>query len=90
MKKVLFVAAFAVIGLASAFASVNRATFFYVQTAVNSWELITTTPDPARCLVDTPEACSYVSPVSFGATATKTQLTTAGAVPSAAHKIYVK
>jgi len=88
MEKIIFVAAFTVIALASAFASVNRATFFYVQTVPGVWELIST-PDVARCLTPTVEACSYTSPVNIGTPANRAQLIAASATPSPINRLYI-
>jgi len=89
MKKVLFVAAFAAIGLASAFASTHRATVQYGQNPDGSYKLLTQPFDPAKCTTPVVNPCGYTSPANIGSPVTKAQLLTAGAVPATSfNRIY--
>lgn len=88
MKKVLFVAAAAIVGLASAYASTSRATFNYGQKTAGSTYTRLVNPITPLCSGSVTNPCTYVSPVDLGATTTKALLDAASATPSATHQIY--
>jgi hypothetical protein len=90
MKKLLFVAAFAAIGLASAYANASRASIIYVQTAADQYNPLTLPYDPAKCLGPTTKECAFAVPTNFGTNKTRAQVVAAGGVvQTAAAKIYI-
>lgn len=75
-------------GFGSAYSANMRATFVYANISNNGTYTLLTVYDPARCLLSALIPCAYASTTSLGATATKHQLTLAGAIPTAANKVY--
>jgi hypothetical protein len=82
MKKGLFLAVAAVVGVASAYASM-RTTFVYINRAESGVyeKLPSTTPlDPSKCITATTLPCDYITTVDRGASTSQTQLISDGAV----------
>lgn len=86
MKKVLFLAIAAAIGVTSAYASM-RATFVYINRAeTGTYEKLTVALDPSKCISATTLPCDYITTVDRGASTSQAQLITDGAVAQNANK----
>ncbi|MGN7706824.1 hypothetical protein [Chryseobacterium sp. 22543] len=91
MKNLKFalLAAATFIGLASSYASKNRATFSYGQQADGSYKLLTQPYDPAKCIFAAVNSCGYIVTSNLGSPIAKSVLTAAHATPTLNDGIYI-
>lgn len=92
MKSVKFtrMAAAALVGLASAYASSRRTTFTYVNRRDDGIYDLVGTYNMVYCIFSSVRPCSYVVPINLGPSVYEHTLTLAGGIPSTLKRVYVR